>query len=138
MSDFEAMLKRWQTAGALNAEAAARIRTWEEQQLKPSGLRWQGMVALILGAMLLACGVVLFVSAHWDGIGPFWRYLLVIGMVTLFHLAGPVRARRFAGSQRRCMPWERFRPGPRSRSSGRSSTSRRIGRLPCCCGPLRQ
>ncbi len=97
MSDFEAMLKRWQTAGALNAEAAARIRTWEEQQLKPSGLRWQGMVALILGAMLLACGVVLFVSAHWDGIGPFWRYLLVIGMVTLFHLAGACTRKTFRG-----------------------------------------
>jgi uncharacterized membrane protein len=88
MSDFETQLKRWQTAGALDAEAAARIRAWEEQQQKSSGLRWQGMVALILGAMLLACGVVLFVSAHWDEIGPLGRYLLVIGMVTLFHLGG--------------------------------------------------
>ena len=33
-------------------------------------MRWQGMVALILGAILLACGVALFVSAHWDEIGP--------------------------------------------------------------------
>jgi uncharacterized membrane protein len=97
MSDFEAMLKRWQTAGALDAEVAARIRAWEEQQQKPSGLRWQGMVALILGAMLLACGVVLFVSAHWDEIGPGWRYLLVVGMVTLFHLGGACTRKGFRG-----------------------------------------
>jgi uncharacterized membrane protein len=97
MSDFEAMLKRWQTAGALDAEVAARIRAWEQQQQKPSGLRWQGMVALILGAMLLACGVVLFVSAHWDEIGPGWRYLLVVGMVTLFHLAGACTRKGFRG-----------------------------------------
>ena len=97
MSDFEAMLKRWQTAGALDAEVAARIRAWEKQQQKPSGLRWQGMVALILGAMLLACGVVLFVSAHWDEIGPGWRYLLVVGMVTLFHLAGACTRKGFRG-----------------------------------------
>jgi uncharacterized membrane protein len=52
------------------------------------GLRWQGLVALILGALLLACGVVLFVSAHWDQMGPGARYLLVLGMVAVFHLGG--------------------------------------------------
>jgi len=88
MADLETLLNRWQTAGILNAEAAARIRAFETKQDKPSGLRWQGMTALILGAILLACGVVLFVSAHWDELGPAPRYLLVIAMVALFHLAG--------------------------------------------------
>jgi hypothetical protein len=36
----------------------------------PLGLRWQVIVALILGAILLACGVALFVSAHWDRSAP--------------------------------------------------------------------
>ena len=56
MADIESLLNRWQTAGVLDAEVAARIRAFEEKQEKPSGLRWQGMVALILGAILLACG----------------------------------------------------------------------------------
>jgi uncharacterized membrane protein len=88
MADFESLLHRWQSAGVLDAEAAARIRAFELQQDKPSGLRWQGMVALILGAILLACGVVLFVSAHWDELGPGARFALVAAMVAVFHLGG--------------------------------------------------
>jgi hypothetical protein len=97
MADFETLLNRWQSAGALDAETADRIRAWEQDQQKPGGLRWQGMVALILGAMLLACGVVLFISAHWDEIGPGARYALVIGMVALFHLSGAFTRKSYRG-----------------------------------------
>jgi uncharacterized membrane protein len=82
------LLNRWLSAGVLDAEAADRIRTFETDLKRPSGLRWQGLVALILGALLMACGVVLFVSAHWDRIGPGARFAVVIAMVTLFHLGG--------------------------------------------------
>ena len=88
MADFESLLKRWQTAGVLDAEAAGRIRAYEQEHTRPAGLRWQGLVALILGAILLACGVVLFVSAHWDDMGPGARYALVMAMVAVFHLGG--------------------------------------------------
>jgi uncharacterized membrane protein len=88
MADFEALLNRWLSAGVLDAEAADRIRAFETDLKRPSGLRWQGLVALILGALLMACGVVLFVSAHWDRIGPGARFAVVIAMVTLFHLGG--------------------------------------------------
>jgi len=97
MADIEALLNRWQTAGVLDAQAANRIRAFEEKQEKPSGLRWQGMVALILGAILLACGVVLFVSAHWDGLGPGARFAIVIAMVSIFHLAGGFVRKDFLG-----------------------------------------
>jgi uncharacterized membrane protein len=97
MADIESLLNRWQTAGALEAEAAARIRAFEEKQEKPSGLRWQGMVALILGAILLACGVALFVSAHWDELGPAARYAIVIAMVAVFHLAAGFVRKGFQG-----------------------------------------
>lgn len=97
MADYESLLNRWQAAGALDGETADRIRAWEREQQQPSGLRWQGMLALILGAMLLACGVVLFVSAHWDRIGPGFRFLLVLGMVALFHLAGAFTRKGFHG-----------------------------------------
>jgi uncharacterized membrane protein len=88
MADFDALLNRWQKAGVLDAEAVRRIRAFELELTRPAGLRWQGIVALILGAILLACGVVLFVSAHWDDMGPGLRYSIVIAMVALFHLGG--------------------------------------------------
>ena len=97
MADFEPLLNRWQSAGVLDAEAASRIRAYESQQTRPAGLRWQGMVALILGAILLACGVVLFVSAHWDEMGPDWRFVLVLAMVAVFHLGGGWARNRFRG-----------------------------------------
>ena len=97
MTDIDALLTSWQTAGVLDAEAAGRIRAFEAEQTRPAGLRWQGMVALILGAILLACGVVLFVSAHWDQIGPGARYALVLGMVAVFHLGGSWARKHYRG-----------------------------------------
>jgi len=111
MSDYESFLNRWQSAGALDAETAARIRAFEAasagastlQQEKPAdrteigvaGVAWQGRVALILGGILLASGIVLFVSAHWDQLAPGMRYLLVMAMVTIFHLGGAVAREKY-------------------------------------------
>jgi uncharacterized membrane protein len=97
MADFESLLTRWLAAGVLDAGAAERIRTYESEQARPSGLRWQGLVALILGALLLVCGVVLFVSAHWDEIGPGSRFAIVIAMVTVFHLGGALAREGYRG-----------------------------------------
>jgi uncharacterized membrane protein len=95
MADFETYLTRWQTAGILDGATARHIRAWESEQKKPAGLRWQVIVALILGAILLACGVALFVSAHWDKIGPGARFSVVLGMVSVFHLGGSWAHKRF-------------------------------------------
>jgi uncharacterized membrane protein len=95
MADFESLLTRWQTAGILDAETTRHIRAWESEQKKPAGLRWQVIVVLILGAILLACGVALFVSAHWDKIGPITRLAVVLGMVSVFHLGGSWARKRF-------------------------------------------
>jgi uncharacterized membrane protein len=99
MPDIESLLTRWQTAGVLDAESARRIREHEAQTSggAPAGLNWQGVTALILGAILLACGVVLFVSAHWDQLGPGARYALVCAMVAIFHLAGGLARTNFRG-----------------------------------------
>ena len=97
MADFESLLTRWLAAGVLDAEAAGRIRAYELEQERPSGLRWQGLVALILGAILLACGVVLFVSAHWDEMGPGARFAIVLGMVAVFHVGGAWARESFRG-----------------------------------------
>ena len=97
MADIESLLNRWQTAGVLDAETAGRIRAHEDAQKKPTGLRWQVIVVLILGAILLACGVALFVSSHWDQIGPFARLAVVLAMVSVFHLGGGWARERFHG-----------------------------------------
>jgi uncharacterized membrane protein len=96
MSDYESLLSRWQSAGVLDELTAARIRAWESTQALPEkesrtqGIAWQGRVALILGGILLASGIILFVSAHWDRLGPASRYALVMAMVTVFHLSGAI------------------------------------------------
>ncbi len=98
MPDIEQMLERWRKAGVLEEQAEARIRAFEDAQEKTgiAGIRWQGMIALILGAILLVCGVALFVSAHWDELGPGMRYTIVILMVAVFHLAGGLVRERYA------------------------------------------
>jgi uncharacterized membrane protein len=102
MADFERHLIRWQSAGLLDAEQASRIRAFENEEKKPAGpdaksMGWQVIVALILGAILLACGVALFVSAHWDKIGQLARLAVVAAMVSLFHLGGAWARERFQG-----------------------------------------
>ncbi|HMG85372.1 MAG TPA: DUF2157 domain-containing protein [Terracidiphilus sp.] len=111
MTEYDSLLKRWQSAGLLDAEAATRIRVWESAQTSTAGLAapdarkearaegmaWQGRVALILGGILLASGVILFVSAHWDQLGRGMRYLLVMAMVTVFHLGGAVSREKYKG-----------------------------------------
>jgi uncharacterized membrane protein len=95
MADIESLLNRWLTAGVLDAEAVGRVRAYEAGQRRPAGLRWQVLVALILGAILLACGVVLFVSAHWEQIGPGGRFALVIAMVAVFQIGGGLAREKF-------------------------------------------
>jgi uncharacterized membrane protein len=109
MTEYEPLLKRWVSAGLLDAEAATRIRAWEFTQTSTAspaksdarkgapaeGMAWQGRLALILGGILLASGVALFVSAHWDQLGPGMRYLLVMAMVIVFHLGGAITRERF-------------------------------------------
>jgi len=108
MPDYESLLNRWQSAGVLDADTAAGIRAWESAQspvaglthqpkleTKDSGIAWQGRVALILGGILLASGIILFVSAHWDQLGPGLRYLLVMAMITIFHLGGALTRNKY-------------------------------------------
>src|SRR3569833_2212070 len=103
MPDYDSFLNRWQSAGLVNADTASRIRSWEAEQkstplhspasispARESGLAWLGLLALILGGILLASGVVLFVSSHWDQLGPGMRFLLVMAMVTIFHVGGAI------------------------------------------------
>jgi len=111
MHDLESLLTRWQSAGVLDAETAARIRAHEATVAArgsaqpgapstasagtPASLKWLVVTGLILGAILLACGVVLFVNAHWDQLSPAGRFLLVLSMVAVFHIAGGLTRSHF-------------------------------------------
>ncbi len=66
-----------------------------ESKTEPTGIAWQGRVALILGGILLASGVALFISAHWDQLGIGMRYMLVMAMVAIFHLGGAVARQKY-------------------------------------------
>lgn len=97
MTDIEGLLSRWQKADVLDAAAADRIRAYEAAQKRPAGIAWQAVLALLLGGIMLAAGVVLFVSAHWDKLGPGERFALVMAMVAIFHLGGALTREQFHG-----------------------------------------
>jgi uncharacterized membrane protein len=58
-------------------------------------LRWPSLLALAFGALMLAAGAVLFVSAHWDELDAPARMTLVLVMVALLHSGGAVAAKRY-------------------------------------------
>lgn len=73
----------------------ARIRDFEASQEQPRHLRWPILIAIGFGALMLAAGVLLFVSAHWDDLSPSGRFSLVLALVAIFHLAGAIFSERF-------------------------------------------
>ena len=85
---LEQLLAKWQNAGLIDAEVAARIQEFEQRETGSSKLRWPAIAAVALGAMMLVAGVFLFVSAHWDEISPSTRFALAVGMVAIFHAGG--------------------------------------------------
>ena len=87
---LEHKLQRWVEAGAIDAPAAQRIRTFElsaeARAARQHGLRWPVVLAVSFGALMIAAGVLLFVAAHWDELSPGQRFALVLTMTAGFHL----------------------------------------------------
>lgn len=54
-------------------------------------------LALGLGGLMLAAGVLLFVAAHWDGLSPAQRFAIVLAAVGGFHLAAVAAFARSPG-----------------------------------------
>src|SRR5215469_5987317 len=88
MPTIDDELERWVGAGVIDTLTADRIRVFEKSREQPTGLRWQVLLALIFGALLLAAGLSLFVAAHWDELSPGTRFSLVIGVLIVLHGAG--------------------------------------------------
>jgi hypothetical protein len=97
MDNAERYLARWQDAGLLDEEAAGAIRAYEATHARPAGQQWQVLAALILGAILLGAGVLLFVAAHWGDVSPTTRLGMVLSMLVFFHGLGLLSRERFSG-----------------------------------------
>lgn len=95
--DWETPLERWTSAGLIDLATAGRIRELEEARTPAQGLRWPVLVALAFGTILLAAGILLFVSAHWDQLSPAERMTVVVLMIAVFHAGGALAAGRFEG-----------------------------------------
>jgi uncharacterized membrane protein len=93
-ASWENKLEEWLKEGLIEADAAQRIRIYEGDVEGSGGLRWPAILALAFGGVLLAAGVLLFVSAHWDDISPAARFSLVLTMVAVLHAGGAVTANR--------------------------------------------
>jgi uncharacterized membrane protein len=91
---WEPLLAKWQEAGLIDPEAAARIREFEQRETGSSRLRWPAVAAISFGGIMLIAGVLLFVSAHWEEIAPSTRFTMVVSMVAIFHAAGAYAAPR--------------------------------------------
>ena len=94
-------LRRWLQAELIDADVAEAIQRWEDSQLnqsKHSSLRHLTVpirLSILLGSLLLAVGLLLFVSAHWDQMPPFWRVSLLLFIVIALHAGGAWFAERF-------------------------------------------
>jgi uncharacterized membrane protein len=83
-SEWQNALQRWRAAELIDPATAAAIEGWEAARPRPR-LRAPIVVCLVLGAVLLAAGVLLFVAAHWDNLAPGGRFSLVLALVLGLH-----------------------------------------------------
>lgn len=86
LGHLEPKLKQWIDAGIIDSNTAARIQTFESSH-ESGGTRWPVVFAIAFGAIMVGAGVLLFVAAHWEDLSPTQRFLLVLTMVSGFHLA---------------------------------------------------
>lgn len=89
-------LRRWHQAGLIDGATAEAITAFEAHHSAAAGpepasattLSLPARLLLTLGAVLLAAGLLLFISAHWEGISPAGRFALVLAMVVGLHGLG--------------------------------------------------
>lgn len=90
---LELAIKRWADAGLMDAKTAEGILAFEKERSGRIALRWPVLVAWSFGGIMLAAGILLFISANWDAWSPAQRFSTVLAGVALFHLAGAAVAK---------------------------------------------
>ncbi|WP_216919955.1 DUF2157 domain-containing protein [Synechococcus sp. CCAP 1479/9] len=92
---WESRLERWRQAGLIDPAGAEAIRAWERAQPGRPRLRVPVLVAVALGGVLVATGLLLFVSTHWAALGPGQRFGLLLALVVGLHGGAAAVERRF-------------------------------------------
>lgn len=93
---WQSQLERWRQAGLIEPATADAIRAWEQAQPEPPRLRIPVLVAIALGGVLVAAGLLLFVSTHWEALAPGQRFGLLLALVVGLHGGGAAVEERFA------------------------------------------
>src|SRR5512146_25511 len=91
-TDIDRRLERWTAAEVIDPATAERIRRFEAESRHNSDFLVR--IALALGGIMVAAGVLLFVAAHWDALSPSQRFALVLGLTAVFHVTGALFAER--------------------------------------------
>lgn len=86
--DLEPSLDRWVAAQLLSPDQAAAIRAWEQEHAPQSRSRLPILLGLAFGGLMVATGILLFVSAHWADLSPSARMMIVVGALAALHAAG--------------------------------------------------
>ncbi len=84
--NWQDYLDRWERAGVLDTEAAAKVRAFEIAQPDTRRVRWPVILALVFGGLLLAAGLFLFVQAHWDELSPVARIGVTMSALAALHI----------------------------------------------------
>jgi uncharacterized membrane protein len=92
-TDWQRRLERWVELGLLDSQQADRIRQFERAD-GATGTSAFTHIIWSLGAVLLAAGVLLFVSAHWDEMSPAVRFASVLAMLLVLHGGAALFANR--------------------------------------------
>jgi hypothetical protein len=92
---WESRLERWRQAGLIDPTGAEAIRAWERAQPSSQRLRVPVLVAVALGGVLVAAGLLLFVSTHWEALAPGQRFGLLLALVVGLHGGAAAVEERF-------------------------------------------
>lgn len=82
--DWQQRLEQWVNAGLVTRDQADRILT-HESATRSAGSSVLTHIVWALGAVLLAAGILLLVSAHWDEMSPSLRFESVLVMIAAIH-----------------------------------------------------
>lgn len=93
--DLRRELKAWREGGLISADQAAAIQTRHAEVIQRERRDRLATILGILGAVVVALGVILFYAANWSEISRWVRLVaLVSGIATLYFIGYVLRERR--------------------------------------------